>query len=142
MFYDIMINGELVATVGPSDLEQLSISVSTSLRESSPFLMANGMSPLAEDGRQTYSTWLERGIQTTDKIQIIPNNEGSPSKPEKVRNFRRGVKATKEDRFCDFCKQSEDVVGKIVQAGDSPFICVPCAELCVEIAKGINDENA
>ena len=66
MFYDIMINGELVATVGPSDLEQLSISVSTSMRESSPFLMANGMSPLAEDGRQTYP----RGLKGRFKPQI------------------------------------------------------------------------
>ena len=141
MFYDVIINGELVATVGPTDLEHLSISVSTSSHDGRvPFIMASGMSPRSDGGQQTYTTWLENELSENDHIEIIPSKNKKPSESLKIRKLRRGVSATKEDKFCDFCKQSEEVVGPVIQAGETPFICKQCAELCLEIFNGRENE--
>ena len=137
MLYDVIINGELVATVGPTELEHLSISVSTSSHDGGvPFIIASGMSSRSADGKQTYTTWLENELSGNDHIEIIPSKNEAPSESLKIRKLRRGVLATKENKFCDFCKQGEEVVGPVIQAGDTPFICKQCAELCLEIFNG------
>ena len=49
MLYDVNVNGKLVATVGPTELEHVSVSVSTSSHDGGmPFLIASGMSPRTE----------------------------------------------------------------------------------------------
>ena len=136
MYYDIYINEEKVATVGPGDLEHLHISVSSSKQENEPFLSASGMAEISEDGSQLYHTWLEGEIKSTDSVRIVPTETSPVSDPIKTRKLRRNQKATKENSFCDFCKQEESVVGRVVQAGDTPFICANCAELCLEIIRG------
>ena len=139
MLYDIYVNEEKVATVGPADLEHFHISVSSSNRENEPFLSANGMTEKSKDGFQLYHTWLEGEIKPTDRVLIVPTETLHVSDPIKTRKLRRNQKATKEHRFCDFCKQEEAVVGRVVQAGDTPFICAHCAELVLEIIRG-NEE--
>ena len=141
MLYDVIVDGKLVATVGSTDLEHLSISVSTSSHDGGvPFIMANGMSPRTEDGRQTYTTWLENVLSESDRIEIIPSKNAKPSETLKIRKLRRGVSSSTEDKFCDFCKQDETVVGPVIQAGETPYICKSCAELCIEIFKGLESE--
>ncbi len=141
MLFDVIINGKLAATVGPSELDNLSISVSTSSHDGGkPFLMAAGMCPRTEDGRQTYITWLENEITENDRIEIVPSKRTAASEAIKERHLRRGISATQENKFCDFCKQDNDVVGPVVQAGDTPYICKGCAELCLEIVRGRDNE--
>jgi len=132
---------EKIATVGPIALAHLSISVSTTGGEVEPVLMATGLSSIEENGDQSHFTWLEQEIKRSDSVRIVPSNEKKPSEATRIRNLRRGVKAFREDRFCDFCKQSEDVVGPVVQSGETPFICVHCAELCIEIVNGKGDDE-
>ncbi len=141
MLYDIIINGKLVATVGPTELEHLSISMSTSSHDGGvPFIIASGMSPRTDDGRQIYTTWLENELSEIDRVEIIPSKNTEPSDALKIRELRRGVSATEEDKFCDFCKQSGEVVGSVIQAGETPFICKQCSELCLAIINGIDNE--
>ncbi|MGB7934359.1 MAG: ClpX C4-type zinc finger protein [Gammaproteobacteria bacterium] len=141
MLYDVIVNGKLVATVGPTELEHVSVSVSTSSHVGGiPFLMASGMSPQTEDGRQTYTTWLENELSENDRIEIIPSKNTQPSDALKTRKLRRGVSSSNEDKFCDFCKQDEAVVGPVIQAGEAPYICKSCAELCIEIFRGLENE--
>ena len=134
MYYDIFINEEFLATVGLNNPQHLSISMSLSEHDDVPFIMANGMT-LSENGKQEYLTWLENHITSEDTIRISPSKTSESSSPIKVREMNLG-KASKENKFCDFCKGSESVVGKIIQAGDTPFICKNCAELALEIIKG------
>ncbi len=142
MLYDVIVNGKLIATVGPTELEHLSISVSTSSHDGGiPFIMANGMSPRTEDGKQTYTTWLENELSESDRIEIIPSKTTNPSEALKIRKLKRGVSSSKEDKFCDFCKQDETVVGPVIQAGETPYICKPCTELCIEIIKGLESQT-
>jgi hypothetical protein len=129
MYFDVYVNELKVATVGPSDLEHLSVSVSA--HNGALMLMANGLSS-AEPG-QRYFTWLDDDLAAADIVRVVPSEAAEATPPRKVRNLRRGQKATEQDRFCDFCKQSESEVGSVVQAGDTPFICAKCAELCLEI---------
>lgn len=136
MYFDIYLNDRKVATVGPSNLEHLGISISGHRGDVS--LLANGLSE-KEDG-QRYYTWLEEDLGNTDVVRVVPSDEKEPSVPIKTRNLRRGQKASKESVFCDFCKRGEDEAGKIIQAGETPFICEQCAELCLEIFKGRGDE--
>jgi hypothetical protein len=132
MFFDVFLNDQKVATVGPSELEHLSVSLSG--HKGDLMLMANGL--LAAEVGQRYFTWLEAPIGPNDVVRIAPSKENKATEPQKVRNLRRGQKASKQDLFCDFCKRPETEAGRIIQAGDTPFICVRCAELCLEIAKG------
>ena len=133
MYYEIFRNNIKVATVGPTDSQHISISVSTTEKEGNPFIMANGMSEVNEKGERQYSTWLENDISKTDSIKIVPVENSEVTTPIKVRRLRGGAKPSKEDVFCEFCERSEEEVGKIVQAGESPYICKQCAELVLEI---------
>lgn len=137
MFYDIYLNGKKVATVGPTTMEHLSVSVSTT-QDEEPVLSSSGLSTLRESGHQTHLTWLEHGLKPTDRVEIVPSDSSEASETRRTRDLRRGVRATMDDRFCDFCKQGEGVVGPIIQAGDTPYICSKCAELCIGIAKELN----
>ena len=136
MYFDIYLNDRKVATVGPSDLEHLGISISGYRGDIS--LLANGLS--AEEEGQIYYTWLEEELESSDVVRIVPSDEREPSAPIKSRNLRRGQKASKDNVFCDFCKRGEEEAGKIIQAGETPFICKQCAELCLEIFKGRGNE--
>ncbi len=141
MLYDVLINGKLAATVGPTDLAHLSISVSTSDCDGGrPFLTASGMSRPAEDGHQTYTTWLEGEISETDVVEIVPSSTRQVSVALKERHLRRGVKASQTDKFCDFCKQDESTVGPVIQTGETPYICRHCVELSAEIFRGWENE--
>jgi hypothetical protein len=141
MLYDIFVNEKLLATIGPSTLQHLSVSVSTSGEDDETFLFANGFSDITEHGHQTHFTWMEKEIKPSDTVRIAPSQKPEPSETLKTREIRRGVKATRDDLFCDFCKQSQEIVGAIVQSGETPFICGHCAELCLEIVKGRDDER-
>ena len=136
MYFDIYINDSKVATVGPSDLEHLSISVSG--HEGTVYLSANGLS--AKEEGQRYFTWLDQELGGSDAIRVVPSKESNASPPQSSRNIRRGQIASEENRFCDFCKRAEEEVGSLIQAGETPYICVQCAELCIDIAKGWEDE--
>ena len=136
MYFDIYLNDIKVATVGPSDLDHLSISLSG--HDGDVYLMANGLS--AKEEGQRYFTWLDQEFGESDAIRVVPSKERAASTPQSSRNLRRGQKANDENRFCDFCKRGEDEVGRLIQAGETPFICVHCAELCIDIAKGWEDE--
>ena len=131
MYFDVFVNDQRVATVGPSDLRHLLINVAVYDGEIS--LSANGLSDQNEG--QVYFTWLQEDLNETDSVLITRSRESEASEPKQTRNLRRDQKANKEDVFCDFCKRDEDEVGVIIQAGDTPFICFECIEMCSEVAK-------
>ena len=135
MFFDVFVNDQRVATVGPSDLRHLLINVA--VYDGEIPLSANGLSDAIEG--QVYFTWLQEDLSESDDIRITRSNETTATEPKQTRNLRRGQKASRADIFCDFCKRGEDEVGKIIQAGDTPFICLGCIEMCSEVAKDMDN---
>lgn len=142
MYYDIYLNDEKIATVGPSSLEHLNISLFLTDDDNRPLLLANGLTAKKKEGHQAHLTWLNNEIKETDEIKVVPSSQTEASEVLQDRSLNRGRRATQDDRFCDFCGQPEEEVGPVIQAGDSPFICAHCAELCQEIFKGLSDEKA
>ena len=134
MYYDIFINESFLATVGLDKPQHLSISISLSKHDEVPLIMANGMAQ-SECGKQVYLTWLSEHVTSSDTFRISLSKNNKVSEPIQTREINLG-KASKENKFCDFCKDSESAVGKIVQTGDTPFICKNCTELAIEIIKG------
>jgi hypothetical protein len=140
MYYDVYINEKKVATIGPLDLEHMGVSVSGG--EGDSYLFADGFAKKGKEDYQTHFTWLEQDLNANDIVRIVPSQASKASPPLRTRKLlRRGQKATKQNRYCDFCKLGEEETGKLIQTGDSPFICVHCAELCLEIAKGGEDKS-
>jgi ClpX C4-type zinc finger len=130
-FLDILVNGKRVATIGPLKSEHCSVSVST--LDDKLLLIASGM---YKKGRvHHWLSWLEKAIPLSASVTVARSEQRRASVPSRQRKLRLGQKATPEDRFCDFCKQHASRSRRVVQTGDSPFICLSCAELCIEIAK-------
>ena len=137
MYFDIYVNDEHIAVVGPSDLEHVLISVATYEGETSIF--ANGMS--GEKPGKVFYSWLQQDLKPTDTVRIEPSKATEASAPRQTRKLRRGESASEGDKFCDFCKGAEEEVGRVIQAGDTPYICKKCVELCAEIFKGWEEES-
>lgn len=138
MYFDIYINDEHIAVVGPSDLEHVLISVATYEGETSIF--ANGLS--GEEPGKVFFNWLQQDLEPTDVVRIEPSKATEASAPRQTRKLRRSELASEGDKFCDFCKSAEEEVGQVIQAGETPYICKNCVELCAEIFKGWEAEAA
>ncbi len=102
MYFDIFVNDELVAVVGPHDLEHLLISIASHDGETS--ISAHGLS--AELSGKVYLSWLQRNLESADSVRIAPSSATEASIPRQTRSLRRGEIASKEDKFCDFCKRA------------------------------------
>ena len=130
-FLDILVNGKRVATIGPLRSEHCSVSVST--LDDKLLLIASGM--YKKGGTHQWLSWIDKAIPLSASVTVARSEQRRASAPLRKRNLRLGQKATPKNLFCDFCKQKASRSRRVVQAGDSPFICLSCAELCVEIAK-------
>ena len=64
MYFDIYVNDERIAVVGPSDLEHVLISVGTYEGETSIF--ANGLS--GEEPGMVFFNWLQQDLEPTDIV--------------------------------------------------------------------------
>ena len=138
MYFDIYVNDERIAVVGPSDLEHVLISVGTYEGETSIF--ANGLS--GEEPGKVFFNWLQQDLEPTDIVRIEPSKATEAPEPRQTRKLRRGETSSEGDKFCDFCKSAEEQVGRVIQAGETPYICKNCVELCAEIFKGREEEAA
>jgi len=127
-YYDIFLNEEKVATVGPSELKQLHISFGIS--EGVPLVRASGISD--DEPGLLYIDWLEEHVDFDDSLRVSPSQENKVSSPSHTKKLKRGMESTEEDSFCEFCKCSEKETGQLIRLGGSPQICSSCVKLCVE----------
>ena len=127
-FYDVFLNEEKIATVGPSTLKQLHVSFGIS--EGLPLVRASGISD-REPGL-LFVSWLEESVTFNDTLRISPSDDLSASDPQLTKKLKRGIENTAEDRFCSFCKGSEKEVGRLIWIGDDSQICKECVMHCVE----------
>lgn len=126
--YDIFLNEELIATVGPSGLKQLHISFGVS--EGMPLIRASGISD--DEPGLLYIDWLEEFVDFGDSLKVSPSLENIITSPRHTKKLKRGMENTEEDSFCEFCKCSEKEAGQLIRLGGSPKICNECVKLCVE----------
>lgn len=136
MYFDIYINGKKKATVGAESLEHLSISLSGNNEE--VYLFSSAV--CIENSKSHHLEWLNEQLGENDEVIIKPSSQKVADAPNRKRDMRVGERSTEENKFCDFCKRSESEAGTIIQAGESPYICKSCAELCIEIFNGIENE--
>jgi hypothetical protein len=136
MYFDIYINGKKKATVGSESLENLNISISGS--NEGMYLFSSAV--CIENTKSHHLEWLNEQLDENDEVEIKPSSQKSADAPNRKRDLRVGEKSTEENKFCDFCKRTESEAGPIIQAGESPYICKSCAELCIEIFNGIENE--
>ena len=129
--YDIFLNEEIIATVGPSGLKQLHISFGVS--EGKPLVRASGISD--EEPGLLYMDWLEEFVDFGDSLRVSPSLENIVTSPRLTKKLKRGMVSTEEDSFCEFCKCSEIEAGQLIRLGGSPQICNKCVKRCVEIFK-------
>ncbi len=131
LFYDIFLNEDRIATVGPNTLNYLGISFN--FFDGTPLVSASGISD-EEQGR-LFIDWLQKEVSFNDSIRISQSLESKASQPLSTKKLKQNMKSTKDDSFCDFCKRTEDEVGSLIKVGDTPQICNECVNLCVEIFK-------
>lgn len=126
-FYDIFLNDTAVATVGPSSLKQLHISLG--VMNGKPVIKAGGVS---DDGELMYINWLEEEVGFNDSLRVVPSMQTEASNPMITRKLGQATESVDEDAVCDFCNREEKETGKLVSFGASPNICVKCVKLCEE----------
>lgn len=129
--FDIFLNEEIIATVGPSSLKQLYISFGVS--EGKPIVKASGISD--EESGLLYIDWLEELVGFDDTFRVSPSVENIVSSPGHTKKLKRGMERAEDDSLCDFCNSSEEEVGQLTRLGGSPQICSKCVKLCVEAFK-------
>jgi hypothetical protein len=129
---DVIVNGEAVATIGPLKGEHCSLSMSALGGK----LLLSAMGLYKRGRTHDAVTWLDQVVAARSTITVSPSRRRRATVPLRARKLQLGKKATTQNKFCDFCKRQGSRSRPVVQAGDSPFICVDCAELCIEIAKG------
>ncbi|QMU61406.1 MAG: hypothetical protein GKR92_06735 [Gammaproteobacteria bacterium] len=111
--YDIFLNKEIIATVGPSTLKQLHISFGVS--EGRPLVKASGISN--EEPGLLYINWLEEIVDFGDSLRVSPSQENKVTSPRHTKKLKRGMGSTEEDSFCEFCKGSEKETGQLIRLG-------------------------
>ena len=129
-FYDVFLNEEKIATVGPSTLKQLHISFG--VLDSQSIVRASGISD-SEPGL-LYIDWLEEFVNFNDSLRVSPSKDNTISNPRLTKKLKQGMESTEEDSFCSFCKTSEEE-GRLVWLGDNAQICEECVIHCVELFK-------
>ena len=129
--YDIFLNEEIIATVGPSRLKQLHVSFGVS--DGKPLIRASGISD--EEPGLLYIDWLEEFVDFGDSLRVSPSQDNMVTSPRLTKKLKRGIESTEEDSFCEFCKSSEKEAGQLIRLGGSPQICNECVKLCVERIK-------
>jgi hypothetical protein len=135
VFYDVFLNKDKIATVGPSALKQLHISFGVT--DGSAIVKASGISE--QEPEMLFINWLEQCVEFGDSFSVSPSQENVATKPRHTKKLKRGMdKTTEEDSLCDFCNCSEDEVGQLIRLGGSPQICNTCIKLCVD-AMNAND---
>ena len=129
VFYDVFLNEDKIATIGPGTLKQLHISFGIS--DGKAIVKAGGISD--EDPGLLFINWLEQYVEFSDSFSVSPSQENVATKPCHTKKLNRGMdEATGDDALCDFCNRSEDEVGQLIRLGDSPQICNMCIKLCVD----------
>lgn len=129
--YDIFLNEEVIATVGPSSFKQLHISFGVS--EGIPMVKASGISD--EEPGLLYVDWIEKCVNFGDSLRVSPSLENKITNPRHTKKLKRGVGSAEEDCFCDFCNSSEEEAGQLIRLGGSPLICNSCVKQCIEVFK-------
>lgn len=128
-FYDVFLNKDKIATVGPSGLKQLHISFG--VNDGAAIVKASGISD--EGSNLLFISWLEQRIEFGDSLTVSPSQENIATKPSHTKILNRAVDdAVDEVELCDFCNRSEDEVGNLTRLGGSPQICNACINLCVD----------
>jgi len=82
-YYDILINEKVIATVGPSDLKQLHISLGVS--NGKPMVKAGGVSDKEDD--LVYINWLEEEVDFKASLQIVPSKKKQATNPLVVKKL-------------------------------------------------------
>ena len=131
IFYDVYINKDKIATVGPSALKQLHISFGVS--DGTAIVKAGG---IADDEQGLlFINWLEKNVEIGDSFSVSPSQEKVATTPRHTKKLNRGMDDPAEnDALCDFCNRSEDEVGPLIRLGGSPQICNTCITLCGDAA--------
>ena len=127
-YYDIFLNEEVIATVGPSNLKQLHISFGVT--EGVPVVKASGISD--DEPGLLYIDWLEEFVNFGDSLRVSPSLENVVTSPRHTKKLKRGMAVAEEDSYCDFCNSSEEEAGQLISLGGSPQICRKCVKLCIE----------
>lgn len=130
-YYDIFLNEDIIATVGPSRLMQLHISFGVS--KDKPIVKASGISD--EEPGLLYINWLEECVDFGDSLRISPSLENLVTSPRHTKKLKRGMEGVEDDNFCDFCNSSEEEAGQLIRLGGSPQICNSCVKQCAEAFK-------
>lgn len=128
-FYDVFLNKENIATVGPSTLKQLHISFGVS--DGKAIVKAGGISD--DKSGLLFINWLEKNVEFGDSFSVSPSQEKVATTPRHTKKLNRGMDdPAEDDALCDFCNRSEDEVGPLIRLGGSPQICNTCINLCVD----------
>ena len=101
-YYDIFLNEEVIATVGPSNLKQLHISFGVT--EGVPVVKASGISD--DEPGLLYIDWLEEFVNFGDSLRVSPSLENVVTSPRHTKKLKRGMTVAEEDSYCDFCNSS------------------------------------
>lgn len=129
ILYDVFLNEEKIATVGPSGLKQLHVSFGVS--DGRAIVKAGGISD--NEPGLLFINWIEQCVEFGDSFRVSPSQESVATKPRHTKKLNRGIdEATEDDSLCDFCNRSEDEVGEFIRLGGSPQICNTCIKLCVD----------
>jgi hypothetical protein len=96
-----------------------------------PVVKASGISD--DEPGLLYIDWLEEFVEFGDSLRVSPSLENVVTSPRHSKKLKRGMAATEEDSYCDFCNSSEEEAGQLISLGGSPQICSKRIKLCVEI---------
>ena len=133
MYFDVFLNGEKAGTLGHSDVENLTISVSGSAEGTYVFAGA-----VCREGEHRYHySWLQRDIGAKDEVRIVPAIQGAVAEPIKKFEMGRTARKAGEGNVCEFCQRKETQVKRLIPGDENrPGICSDCVELCNEILRG------
>ena len=130
MYFEVYINEEKIGTFGHESIEQLNISLSGSKNDT--YVFASGV--CTEESKTFHYQWLNKEIDPTDTIKIIPVEKGSTPKPLTTFEMNRTKHKKWESNICEFCQRNETEVEKMIPGDDNrPGICINCVELCNDI---------
>ena len=128
-FYDVFLNKENIATVGPSTLKQLHISFGVSGGKA--IVKAGGIAD--DEPGLMFINWLEKNVEFGDSFSVSPSQNKVATTPGHTKKLNRGMDdPAEDDALCDFCNRSEDEVGQLIRLGGSPQICNTCINLCAD----------
>jgi len=129
IFYDVFLNKDKIATVGPNTLKQLHISFG--VNDGAAIVKASGISD--EEPGLLFINWLEQRVELGDSFSVSQSQENVATKPRHTKRLNKQIdETTEDDALCDFCNRSEEEVGQMISLGSSPQICNTCIKLCVD----------